>query len=99
MQSHKIDWRSVTLAEFNDWLTQGLDTDKEFPFETWIISVDDVPMSEVDGKTRLEILPEVYDFLSELQATWIRYSTQRMNGAGSSSSASVVDTTKSSIET
>ena len=99
MQSHKVEWRELTVKEFDDWLRNGFEEDKPFPYETWLVAVDGVPIAEVDAKTRLAILPEVYDFLGVLHNTWIAYFSRRTSDDGNSSSASMPDTTKSCTET
>lgn len=99
MQSHELEWRDVPLDEFNDWIVNGWDMKQPFPFETWVDSVDGMPMAEVDNKTRLKLLPEVYDFLSGVRDSWIKFGIQRSSAAGNNSSTPDSSTTQDSTET
>lgn len=99
MPSHEIEWREVTVAEYNQWMSVGYEEGKPFPLATWVTAVDGVPLAEVDTKTRLAILPEVHHFLAGLRATWLRLFDLRMKGAGANSSASVEAMTSGSTKT
>jgi len=94
--SHKLEWRVLTVAELNDWLRNGIDETQPFPFETWLVAVDGVPIARVDAETRILILPQVFGFLATYWNMWTKFGDQDTNGAGISSLESKASTIESS---
>ena len=79
-----IIWKPPPTQQYVDWLTRGFDHKTTFPYEDWILSVDGVPIEEVDSTTKLKMLPQVYHFLAVMQDTHEKYLSQPTSDDGNS---------------